>query len=184
MVDVVVPPRTAYTTPALPHDSTGAPARLRANERWQVLAREDGEHEALQHEVCLLQQRQATRQANSNSQARTAGKKMSPAQRQQRSQSRNSDWAPCGQQQEDADLLEVLQQQLGSGMADTVTPPAWHHELGTAAVPVNGINLSSEPLVIRKHQRVAVGCRLASSSTVATLQEDRAAHPWEHTALS
>ena len=62
LVDVVVPPRTAYVIPTLPHDSAGKPGRLHAQEQWQVLAREDREHQTLETEWEELQQRQQQRQ--------------------------------------------------------------------------------------------------------------------------
>ena len=63
-----------------------------------------------------------------------------------------------------------LQQLLTSGTAETTTSPKWHDQLGTAVIPVNGINTSEEPMIIKAGARVAVGCKLASN-TVALLQQ-------------
>ena len=64
----------------------------------------------------------------------------------------------------------VLNRQLSSGTAETATRPKWHDQLNTAVVPVNGINTSEEPLIIRIGERVALGTKLAST-TVALLEE-------------
>ena len=62
-----------------------------------------------------------------------------------------------------------MTQLLGSGTGQTTTHPKWNDGLGTAVIPVNGINTSEEYLVIRKGEQVAVASKL-SASTVAAIQ--------------
>ena len=62
MVDMVVPPRTPYLLPTLPHDSCGKPARLRAHEVWHVQAHSDEEDDYLRNELRCAEERESQRE--------------------------------------------------------------------------------------------------------------------------
>ena len=62
---------------------------------------------------------------------------------------------------------------MGNGAAQAVTHPRWHTEYGSVT-PISGINCDSEPMVIRKGDRVAVGTKLAGEQ-VARVEEQAGA---------
>ena len=66
-----------------------------------------------------------------------------------------------------------LRRSVGNGAAQAVTHPRWHTEYGSV-IPISGVNCDSEPMVIRKGDRVAVGTRLAGEQ-VARIEEQAGA---------
>ena len=181
MIDMVVPPRTPYLLPTLPHDSCGRPARLNAHEVWHVQVRSDEEDDHLRGELQRAEEQESQWDSQServpqqaDRPARLAGVKTKPRHRQYArplSQGWEESTVPESEQSEhNNELKATLTQMITSGTAETVTSPKWHEQLGTAVVPVNGINTTDEPMIIRAGERVAVGCRMASA-TVALLQQ-------------
>ena len=174
MVDMVVPPRTPYLLPTLPHNSCGKPARLKAHEVWYVQAQSEEEEEVVaaelkdaEEQLHRWRQQQQARSPQANK-PRVVGAKTRQSARTSR---QGWDSIPLGEEEEHLqEYVAVLSRQLSSGTAETATRPKWHDRLNTAVVPVNGINTSEEPLIIRVGERVALGTKLAST-TVALLEE-------------
>ena len=150
-VDMVVPPRTAYLCPTLPLIGQGKPARLRAKEVWQVRPQDEDERGRHGDRGVPMFTIDEDEEQDADYQAAAA--------------------QGAAQQQEAEEEAEALRRR-GGGVGTTTTHPKWHDHLGTSVVPVNGINASSEPLVIRKGQRIALGSRL-SATTVAALMSER-----------
>ena len=62
---------------------------------------------------------------------------------------------------------------MGTGAAQAVIHLRWHTEYGSI-IPASGINGDSEPMVIRKGDRVAVGTKLTGEQ-VAMVEEQAGA---------
>ena len=150
-VDMVVPPRAIYKLPVLPNRNGGRPARLRAAEVWHVQARshEEGEHlqrQAEEAQAYLEQLRGVQESREKAGAARSLGSKetrQAKQWRQQRLKQNVNTWGANGlkqQQQDTEELLETLQQMVGSGTAEAAVHPQWHDQLEAAVVPVCGVN--------------------------------------------
>ena len=63
-----------------------------------------------------------------------------------------------------------MYQQIGSGAAEATTHPKWHVKWGSVVL-VSGVNMSDEPMVIRKGHRVAVGTKLQADNVVRVEQQ-------------
>ena len=68
------------------------------------------------------------------------------------------------------DTLENLHKAIGNGTAQAATHPNWHPKWGPV-IPINGIDMADEPLVIWKGKRVSVGTQLRSEEVARVEQQ-------------
>ena len=68
------------------------------------------------------------------------------------------------------DNAEDLYHLIGSGAAEATTHPKWHMKWGSV-VPVSGVNMSDEPMVIRQGHRVATGTKLQADNVARVDQQ-------------
>ena len=194
--DTVVPPRSGYLVPTRPEQ--GLKVKMGAWDTWTVSPRTEEEMEELhkraeeeQHWHDKLEQRaqgQAELRAEELRQRGQQTPRWDDGVKEMQEAMHEEEWAELGQfitawhlsedcsdEEEERECaaeetLESLHRAVGNGTAQTVTHPKWHDEWGPV-IPINGINMDDEPLVIRKGERVAVGTRMHSEQVARVEQQ-------------